>query len=147
MQLRLVRDYKDPADLGGLSDYLLTNYTLVMELVHSMPRQGVKSMFTFGWWSGYLQGLLFPHAKQLIFYDPQRWQNHIREEFGLEKNPTDWRHIAEGLFPEQRYLFQRVKDHNSADAVMIGVAYLLGAAPSTPIIRRLDHHGRCAPIA
>jgi hypothetical protein len=143
----MVRDFKSFEDIHDISDHLLTNYTLVFEQVHSMPGQGVRSMFTFGMWYGYVQGLLMPVAKETIYYAPQTWQRTVRKAFGLERNPTDWRHLAEGLFPSQRHLFQRVKDHNTADAVMIGIAHLLGAVPSTPIIRRSDLQRRCVPTA
>jgi crossover junction endodeoxyribonuclease RuvC len=147
LSLKVARDFKYQQQLNNVPDQLLTSYTLVIELVHSMPRQGVASTFTFGDWNGFLKGLLYPHAKQVIFYDPKRWQNHVRKSLMLERMPPDWRQVAVQLFPQQEHLFKRVKDHNTADAVMIGMAYLWGAAPSTPIIKRSDPLRHCVLTA
>ena len=50
-----------------------------LELVHSMPKQGVKSMFSFGENFGWIQGVLDVLELKYEFIRSQEWKKH----FGL----------------------------------------------------------------
>jgi crossover junction endodeoxyribonuclease RuvC len=48
-----------------------------VELVHSMPKQGVASSFKFGFSAGFLRGLLVASAIPFVVVSPQRWQKEM----------------------------------------------------------------------
>jgi len=63
----------------GISGYTLIlsqlqNFTVGLELVHSMPGQGVKSMFSFGQRYGELQGMLQTLGIGYELIRPKEWQ-------------------------------------------------------------------------
>ena len=49
----------------------------VLELVHSMPKQGVKSMFTFGTNFGMWQGMLLSNQIPFDLIIPTRWMKMV----------------------------------------------------------------------
>lgn len=67
----------------------------IIEHVHSMPRQGVASTFSFGqnfgWWCGVLDALNIPY--QLV--RPQVW----KKEFGCNSDKNTSIAVAQRLFP------------------------------------------------
>jgi len=83
--------------------------------VHSMPKQGVASSFSFGrglgLWEGLLTGLDLPYQK----VTPQRWQGLLLA--GQPKGKGSSIVVAKGLFPSVR--MDRVKDHGLADALLL----------------------------
>ena len=89
----------------------------LVELVHAMPGQGVRSMFTMGRglgvWEGLLAGLGIPFA----FVTPQRWKKSLMDGMGQDKDAA--RLTAIRLFPEVAGQFARKKDHGRADAILI----------------------------
>ena len=90
---------------------------ITVEKVHSMPGQGVSSMFGFGYgfgvWMGILAALQIPH--QIV--TPQAWK---KEMFAGYSADTDSRVIARRLWPEQtEEWLSRKKDHGRADAVLL----------------------------
>lgn len=142
-QIKIIRDFKDPLDLCEILLHQPHYFTAVFERVHSMPRQGVKSMFTFGMWYGWQQGLLVPFAKEVHYLEPIVWQRKIREVFG----GAPLGQIAASLFPSKERMFLgRKKDHNTTDAALIGVAYALGVK-STQTIKGSDLPGHCVQPA
>jgi crossover junction endodeoxyribonuclease RuvC len=48
-----------------------------VEKVHAMPRQGVRSMFTFGQRFGEIMGLLEAFQMEFYLIEPQRWKKHF----------------------------------------------------------------------
>ena len=82
-----------------------------IEKVHSMPKQGVASVFTFGknfgWYIGVLDTLKIPYE----FITPQRWQKEMSCRSGGDKNVTKRR--AQQLFPKIKMT------HAIADALLI----------------------------
>lgn len=82
-----------------------------IELVHSMPRQGVASSFKFGRGYGFLRGVL--SALSIPFEDvtPQKWQKELRCLTKGDKNVS--RAAAQRLWPEIRWT------HATADAALI----------------------------
>ena len=94
----------------------------VMELVHAMPGQGVCSMFSFGRAAGVADGAFAvsrPNLK-IEYVSPQKWQNYFRALLGVDKDSQfDSRDIASKVCPWSTPYLKRVKDHNTADAVLM----------------------------
>jgi len=128
------RDFKNFQDIAfAIADLAPGCDVGVIENVHAMPGQGVCSMFTFGKATGVAFGALslsLARSTPLLEVAPQKWQNFFRKELGVDKgvafhSPT----IATRLFPSfaPTYL-KRVKDHNTADALLMAAWHLLQPA-------------------
>jgi hypothetical protein len=92
-----------------------------IERTHSMPKQGVKSTFTFGFVSGQVAGvtqvMMVPH----LWVAPQVW----KKAWGLikaDKNAS--RAVATQNYPLSANQFLRVKDHGRAEAALIAGVHL-----------------------
>src|SRR3990167_5909706 len=88
-----------------------------IERVHSMPRQGVASSFSFGkgvgYWIGILAALRIPYEE----VTPQRWQRTMLD--GMQKTKDASRYKAMQLFP-QLVEQLKLKSHDGrADALLI----------------------------
>jgi len=59
--------------------YNINDVIVGIEKVHSMPKQGVKSMFSFGENYGWLQGILDANNIKYKLISPQEWKKY----FGL----------------------------------------------------------------
>jgi len=88
----------------------------VVEDVHSMPKQGVSSTFTFGLSKGVLLGIVGALAMPFELVAPQTWKGHFR----LTKDADHSRQLATRHWPASG-LFSRVKDHNRAEAALIAL--------------------------
>ena len=122
------RDFKLRPDIAlAIRDLAGDVSRAVMELVHAMPGQGVCSMFSFGRASGVADGALavcLACPVEEVF--PQKWQNFFRQWQRLRKeDPFDSRVIAANILPSSSPYLTRVKDHNTADAVLIAAWWLL----------------------
>ena len=84
---------------------------MLVERVHSMPKQGVSSSFkfgeNFGWFQGLLQGLGIPYT----LVSPSVWQKAMECRSGGDKNVTKVR--ATQLFPEEKIY------HWNADGLLL----------------------------
>lgn len=125
--ITVMRDFKTLFELGNA---VLTQaedtHMAVIELVGAMPGQGVCSMFSFGKATGVAYGALHASGHEhIIEVAPLRWQNWYRHHLQLDRidHPDfDSREIALRLLPAKYApLFKRKKDHNTADAVLIGL--------------------------
>jgi len=93
------------------------NSVAVIELVHSMPGQGVSSTFRFGQSFGMLLAMLTAAGIPYVKVTPAVWC----KEFGLKKKKeesnTDWKNrhkqLAQELFPDVDVT------HATADALLI----------------------------
>lgn len=123
--LTLRRDFNTLPDIARAIQDLSSGVThAIIELVHAMPGQGVCSMFSFGRAAGVADGGLALSLPGIIVESvtPQKWQNYFRNKHGILKpEPFFSRVLAIQLFPQYADLFKRVKDHNSADAVLIAL--------------------------
>lgn len=101
--VRLLRD-SDPA-------------RVIIEAVHSMPRQGVTSSFNFGkgygLWLGITAALGYPYD----LVTPQRWKSVMLD--GMAKDKGASRVRAMQLFPLVSDRLARVKDEGRAEALLI----------------------------
>lgn len=104
----------------------------IMEQVGARPGQGVCSMFSFGKSTGVALGTILAWSgKSPDEVAPLKWQNWVRKELKMEKKePFDSRLICQKLFPEHLTLLKRKKDHNTADAILMGLYKLSEYMPS-----------------
>ena len=88
--------------------------TAIIELVHSMPKQGVKSVFTFGEGYGKWLGILAAHKIPYIQVTPQKWMKFYGK---LPKDKKDrknqLKHLAQQRFPEIKITLA------TADAILL----------------------------
>lgn len=88
-----------------------------LEQVHSMPKQGVASTFTFGRSYGFLRGLLV--ANKIVFLDvtPNEWQKFLRIKAIKDESKTAHKNRLKGyaqqLFPKQKFTLK------TADAALL----------------------------
>jgi|TARA_Y100001973_G_C5199976_1_gene336878 hypothetical protein len=72
----------------------------IIESVHSMPKQGVKSVFTFGKGYGQWLGILSAHEIPYTQVSPQKWMrfyNPLPKDKKERKNQL--KHLAQQRFP------------------------------------------------
>jgi hypothetical protein len=123
------RDFKSKRQLASAVNGLAQQCSMaVLELVHAMPGNGVKSMFSFGRASGVADAALslaLPEEK-IVEVSPQKWQNFYRKLYSIpKKEPFDSRQIASKLDPLFLPFLKRKLDHNSADAILIACWWIL----------------------
>jgi hypothetical protein len=117
----IVVDY--PGDATLSSDALrswLIDYDIelvAVEAVHSMPGQGVRSMFTFGRSFGEWLGILAALGISHTLVAPQEWQRGvIHASDGTDPKARSLA-AARRLFPTCE--LGRKRDHNRADALLL----------------------------
>lgn len=92
------------ADMADLLDKLVDmgeKPFAIIESVHSMPGQGVKSTFTFGQgygsWLGILAALRIPYMQ----VSPQKWMKHYGTMPKVKKDRKNHlKHLAQQRYPE-----------------------------------------------
>ena len=89
----------------------------VVEDVHSMPGQGVASMFAFGQALGQLEGLIAAYFIPIHKVSPATWKSVLH----LSKDKKESRTMAAALFPEHAAAFSRAKDDGVAEATLLAV--------------------------
>lgn len=133
--LRIERDFKELQDIAVAVNQLMSEepHHVVIELVGARPGQGVVSMFNFGKSTGTAYGAMFASPKFVSVEEvhPLKWQNYFKKTFAdkywgewneeEEKMKFDSRKLACCILPQHLSLFHRKKDHNSADAALIGL--------------------------
>ena len=90
---------------------------VILENVHSMPKQGVASSFSFGEGKGMWEGIIAAYNLPLETPSPQRWKKEIMADQGKEKDAA--RYKASQLYPNIAHLFSRVKDDGRAEALLM----------------------------
>lgn len=113
MPLNQLRGVSGPLLASAFNDWRPT--LVFVESVHSMPKQGVKSTFTFGVGFGKVLGVLeaagWPHA----LVQPQAWKK--TQLAGTKKEKADAVVVACALWPSQARFFQtKNKARNAARA-------------------------------
>lgn len=89
----------------------------VIENVHSMPRQGVASSFSFGKSAGIAEMAVAAHFIPMHHVSPGKW----KAAFGLTSDKDASRRAASRLFPTFSHLWARAKDDGRAEAVLLAV--------------------------
>tara|TARA_Y100000593_G_scaffold36324_1_gene70713 strand:+ start:2724 stop:3275 length:552 start_codon:yes stop_codon:yes gene_type:complete len=93
----------------------IDNVVLYIEHVHSMPKQGVKSMFTFGQNLGQWEGIIASHEIRPIYISPRKWIDFYNVGKGLQRKDRKrkLRNTAEKIFPNVNMTY------NISDALLI----------------------------
>jgi crossover junction endodeoxyribonuclease RuvC len=95
----------------------IPNVLAYVETVSAMPKQGVASMFSLGHTLGTVQAVLACLHIPYLLIRPQEWKKAL----GLLKTEKDEsRAKAIALFPGATDSLLRAKDHNRAEAILIG---------------------------
>lgn len=87
-----------------------------LELVHAMPGQGARSMFTFGHAAGVVEGVIQALGMPLTLVTPQAWKKRAGL-IGEDKDAARSRAIQ--LWPAWRDLDAKTKGQALADAALI----------------------------
>lgn len=90
---------------------------VAIELVHSMPNQGVASSFRFGENFGRIWGAFNAVEKRIIEITSAKWKSTYRIKGDDQKEQA--RLIALQRWPEQSEFFQRKKDADRAEAALL----------------------------
>lgn len=88
---------------------------IVIEAVHSMPGQGVSSMFSFGMGYGVWLGIIAALAVPVEFVTPQTWKKYY--SLGPDKEAS--RVAALQLFPCQADFLKLKKHHGRSEALLL----------------------------
>lgn len=102
-------------DVLRMSD---VNYAIV-EHVHAMPKQGVSGVFKFGTAYGQILGVLQALRIPYELVPPQVWKKAMRLPGGPAKGEAA-RGRALELYPSLHEQLARKRDHNRAEALLIG---------------------------
>ena len=110
------KEYMPELMANTLQAYENKKVHVFIEKVHSMPGQGVASMFNFGKgygiWLGVIAAFKLPHT----LVTPQAWKKELMQGMG-DKDAARIR--ACEFFPSQADLLSHKKDIGRADALLI----------------------------
>jgi len=114
-----------PETRRGISDFLRAagmtykNITVVVELVHSMPKQGVASTFKFGKGCGIILGICTALDFVIIEPTPQAWKKAILA--GTDKGKGASIIVCENLFPKATLVQPRCRNPHDgvAEAILL----------------------------
>ena len=120
-QLLFVDDIRTTADMidglalaKALADMRIAH--VVVENVHSMPKQGVASTFKFGMGCGIIHGVICALRLPVTLVTPVQWKKF----HGLNADKEAARRLAIRRWPAQHSYLARKKDTNRAEALLIG---------------------------
>jgi hypothetical protein len=107
-------------DAANLADLIRAHapYTFAMvELVNSRPKQGVASTFRFGASYGAMFGVIVALAIPVRHVSPSKWKKAL----GLNSDAETSRARAIETWPTRADLFALKRDHNRAEATLLGL--------------------------
>ena len=93
---------------------------VIIEDVHSMPKQGVASSFKFGRSKGVIEGFFAGAGLPIRYVSPSRW----KRDLGLTADKGTSRQRALELWPAHARAFARVKDDGRAEAALIALWFI-----------------------
>lgn len=102
--------------------------TVVIEDVHSMPKQGVASSFNFGRSKGVVEGVFAGAQRPLVYVSPARWKKAMR----LTSDKELSRRRAIELWPGKAELFRLKKHADRAEAALIALWHVQHGEGRTP---------------
>lgn len=88
----------------------------VVEIVHSMPKQGVSSSFSFGRAYGTALGVIGAMKIPVVHVSPTKWKKY----FGLSSDKESARALAISKWPASLH-FRRKKDHGRSEAALLAL--------------------------
>ncbi len=95
----------------------------VCEHVAARPGEAPSGAFAFGRSRGVIEGVFGAEAVPVRFITPAWWKRRAGVPPGIDMKDKA-RSIAIGRWPALAETFARVKDHDRAEAALIGLAYL-----------------------
>lgn len=121
LEIRNGKKKKRLCDTQGMvhifKPYIGKDVHVGLEKIHSMPGQGVASMFSMGEGFGTWKGLIAMAGFKLTLITPQAWKKKMMHGMGKEKDAARVRAIE--LFPNMYMELKRKKDHGRADALLL----------------------------
>jgi hypothetical protein len=96
-----------------------------VEHVQAFPKEGAVGAFAFGRSRGVIEGVLAMAGIPAEFLTPVAWKRLTGVPPGRDGAKEAARSKAIALWPSKAALFARVRDHNRAEACLIGLAGLL----------------------
>lgn len=103
------------SELAGMMSPL-RNAKVTVERVNAMPKQGVVSVFGFGFTAGAIEGIVCALGMPLRYATPQEW----KREFGLVGKDKDAsRTLCIQMWPRWAHKLDRKKDNGRSDALLI----------------------------
>ena len=93
--VELLLPYSDEQLLSVCNSLTAEKGVCLLEMVHSMPKQGVRSTFALGQNYGYIRGVLESNNIPYQAVDPRRW----KKEFGLNSDKAASIEVCRRLFP------------------------------------------------
>ena len=117
-----VKRQVDPAGLAAIVREWRARFGVdaelaVLERVAARPGQGVASMFSLGHSLGACQGALAALGVPTVLVAPQTW----KRQFALGKDKAQAQQRASETFPGHAGLWVKAKDHNRAEAALLGL--------------------------
>lgn len=106
--------------LREICDIYKDDCKCIVEKVHSMPSQGVTSMFSFGRSYGYILGVLETNGINYQLVTPQRWKGY----FGVSADKQTSITLCQKLYPDlnlKRTDRCRTLHDGKAEAVLIAL--------------------------
>lgn len=107
--------------------------SIYVEEVHSMPKQGVKSMFSFGQRLGEIIGCLEALELDYKLVLPQQWQKDFFKKEGIEKDKDNTKEqIGNIIYNKFLYLSSKLMKRTGrintdlTDAIAISYTYVKG---------------------
>lgn len=95
----------------------------VVEHVAARPGEAPSGAFAFGRSRGVIEGVLADQAVPVRFVTPSWWKRRVGIPAGRDHKDMA-RSVAIARWPDHADLFARAKDHDRAEAALIGLAYL-----------------------
>lgn len=115
-----------PAEVARLIAERTPVYGAFIEDVHAMPGQGVRSVYSFGFATGALHGVLAAQGVSVRTLLPREWArlSGLRAPAGATKaqRKAHSRAHASAVFPAEAARFARAKDDGRAEAALIAYA-------------------------
>lgn len=114
----VIKDGKRSSINGAALADLIDSWNIdaaVIERVHSMPKQGVASSFTFGRAFGTVEGVIEALKIPTTYVTPQSWKKF----YGISSDKEAARARAIQLFPALASSLKRKKDVDRAEALLI----------------------------
>lgn len=87
----------------------------ILENVHSMPKQGVASTFSFGKVAGAIEQCLIDNGVAYTLVEPALWKRIL----GVPADKDGARRRASQLIPKHAHLWARAKDDGRAEAALL----------------------------
>lgn len=119
-----VVDWAEPTELWSSLikfPYWKDTKLVVLESVHSMPKQGVSSSFKFGVNFGQWQMALAALEVPYVLITPQRWRKTLDSSVPAKPEKEDLRQFALRRFPEASDFLSRKGDHGRAEALIMAL--------------------------